>query len=296
MNNLRNLRKYDIDDDEIRIISGEAAVKSGGKRKRRTIIVVSIVIVSVIVGVIAGILLDRRDVEAQMEDTIGIIETDFQPPAAAEISAGKQKKASYSILRDTVVDDVPLTIIKPVNATPSLVIGESALNDTTAVLVTQAADIRSDNGEIVGAFVLNGNLISRGKSKAGYCAIINGKITIGVAETTPLLEKATETNGFFFRQYPLVVENQVIENRSKRKSLRKALALLDDDVVVILSHYEMSFHDFSQTLVDLGVTNAIYLIGSTAYGFAKDANGAKIEFGIRRQMPEDTNFNYIVWH
>ena len=289
---MNNLKKYDIDDDEIRIISGETAEKSGKKRKRNIIIVTSIVIVSVIIGVIAGILIDRHDVEAQEEDTARIV----QAPTAMGAFDGKYEKASYSIVRDTVVGDIPLTIITPVNAIPSLVIGESAINDTTAVLVAQAADIREDNGQIVGAFVLDGNLISRGKSKAGYCAIINDKVFIGVAETTPLREKATETNGFFFRQYPLVIENQVIENKPKRKSLRKALALLNDDVVVILSHYEMTFHDFSQTLVDLGVTNAIYLIGSTAYGFAKDVNGTKIEFGIRQQMPEDTNFNYIVWH
>lgn len=60
-----------------------------------------------------------------------------------------------------------------------------------------------------------------------------------------------------------------------------------------------SFHDFAQALVDLGADNAIYLVGSSAYGWAVDEAGTKHEFGKdnyctgRRNMPK--NVSYIVW-
>ena len=184
--------------------------------------------------------------------------------------------------------------MRPHNATAKLVIGDSILDASDPVLVVQAADVRRDNGQIVGAYVINGDMKSRGKAKSGFCSIINNEITIGVAQTTPLLERATEEDGFFFRQYPLVYEGEVIENKPKNLSQRKALALLNDEVVVVLCHERLSFHDFSQALVDLGVKNAIYLVGSTAYMKAKLEDGNTFEFGTRAPN-KYPNSNYIFW-
>lgn len=210
----------------------------------------------------------------------------------AKIEAVPVKK--YVEIQDTVINDQPLTILTPRNATPHLHLGISALTDTTATLVVQAADVRGDNGEIVGAYVLKGNLLSKGHSKAGYCAIIDGKVTIGVADTTPYLEQAIESNGDFFRQYPLVVGGQSVNNILPNSSLRKALADLNGRTVVILSHKKMTLNEFSKTLVDLGVSNAIYLVGSTAYGFATEESGSRLEFGERVSSPCPKT-NYIIW-
>jgi len=120
------------------------------------------------------------------------------------------------------------------------------------------------------------------------------KLTIGVADATPFLEQALETDGYFSRQYPLVVANQIVENKPKGESLRKALAELNGQTVVVMSKEKMTFHDFSQSLVDLEVTNAIYLVGGKGYGFAMGRAGEKVEFGLKlRKMPPNTN--YIVW-
>ena len=64
--------------------------------------------------------------------------------------------------------------------------------------------------------------------------------------------------------------------------------------VVVMSTDKLSFHDFSQALVDLGVSNAIYLIGSSSYGFGRTANGDRFIFGKPvENVPE--NFSFIVW-
>ena len=60
-------------------------------------------------------------------------------------------------------------------------------------------------------------------------------------------------------------------------------------------HERLSFHDFSQALVDLGVKNAIYLVGSSAYLKAKLEDGHIYEFG-ERIANIHPNSNYIFWH
>ena len=79
---------------------------------------------------------------------------------------------------------------------------------------------------IAGAYVVKGELLSKGEAKAGYCSIVNGEVNIGVADATPMLEEALMKDGYFFRQYPLVAGGQLIENKLKGAALRKALAVL----------------------------------------------------------------------
>lgn len=206
----------------------------------------------------------------------------------------ESKETGFVETYDTIINKVPLTIFVPKDLTPKLYIGPEALKDSTARFVVQAADVRGDNGEILGAYVLDGNLLSKGQSKSGFCAIINGKPVIGVANSTPYLEQAIETGGYFFRQYPLVVGGQVVENKLKTSSLRKALAELKGEIVVVMNDKKQTLNEFSQTLVDLGVSNAIYLIGSTAPGFAIDKQGKRIDFGKEEENPMDKT-NYIIW-
>lgn len=202
---------------------------------------------------------------------------------------------SYVDIRDTVVGGFRLTLLEPKNASDvELHIGPDVLDDPDALLVAQAADIRADNDEINGAFVSKGRLVSRGEAKAGFCAIVNGKPVVGVADATPYFEMALVSEGDFFRQFPLVVGGQVVENKPKGEAYRKALAELNGETVVVMSDRKLTFHNFSQALADLGVTNAIYLVGGTSYGFARDAEGNRIEFGERVENPSP-NANYIVW-
>ena len=195
---------------------------------------------------------------------------------------------------DTVINKEKFTLFIPHNLVPELRVGVKTLKDTTVKFVVPAADIRKDNGGIVGAYVYKGKLLSKGQAKAGFCAIIDGKPLVGVAESTPFLEQAIESDGYFFRQYPLVVEGQPVNNRLNYSSLRKALAELNGEIVVVMSHNRMTLNEFSQYLVDMGVKNAIYLVGSSSFGFAVNNYGNRIEFGKEQENPS-TNTNYIVW-
>ena len=181
----------------------------------------------------------------------------------------------------------------------SLHVGRLNQQDTTIVYAAQAADIRRDNGKIVGAFVLKGEPLAWGLSKKGFCAAIDGKVMVGVADNSPLFEEATERGGYFFRQYPLVKDGVLVENEPKNKSERRAICDRQGEIFMVESQTKESFHDFAQALVDLGVDQAIYLVGSNAYGWAVDEHGERHDFGEenyytgRYRMPANTN--YIVW-
>jgi hypothetical protein len=110
---------------------------------------------------------------------------------------------------------------------------------------------------------------------------------------------ATENEGYFFRQYALVDNGKLVENNPKGKTIRRAICQMQDNVFMVESLTRESFHDFAQALVDLGVNNAIYLVGSTAYGWSVDQNGITHEHGedIWRDNPSGCpkNVSYIVW-
>lgn len=199
---------------------------------------------------------------------------------------------------DTTINDVVLSLYIPHNtAAPVLTVGAPDKETRQAVMAFQAADIRADNREILGSFVLRGKILAKGTPKAGYCAIIDGKVTVGVAESTSLFEEATEKDGYFFRQFSLVKNGVLEENAQiKNKTMRKALCDRDGQIFVAVSETDESMHDFAAALVDLGVDNAIYLVGShSAFGWYRDEAGERIFFGADQHRQSYKNENYIVW-
>jgi len=285
---MTKMQHPDINDDQIRFISSNADKPAKKKKYSRFIYLAAVCAILLLLVPIVTFRVFFSTEE------ITVAESDALPEPVNTLSDDANTLPpvkSYTTVKDSVINKVKLTILTPVGGKPELAIGSDAIGDSTVSLIVQAADIRSDNGKIVGAFVSKGKLISSGQSKAGFCAIISGKITIGVADATPYLEQALDTEGDFFRQYPLVVGNQVVENKPKGVSLRKAIAELNGKMRGIISRDKLTFHDFSQALVDLGVTNAIYLVGSNAYGFARAEDGSVISFGTKNDnLPQNTSY------
>ncbi len=213
---------------------------------------------------------------------------------ANDVNAPATPAKGFIETTEETVNDVPLFIYTPHHAEMSLAVGTPGKTDTGIVFVAQAADVRADNQEIVGDFVLAGKQLARGIAKTGFCAIIDGNITIGAGNKTPLLQQAIDTKGYFFRQYPLVKNGVMVENNPKNKSVRRALALRNGKIIMIESNSLESFHDFAQALADIGVSDAIYLVGSIAYGWYYDKDRQRHEFGIEQDhLPPNTT--YIVW-
>ena len=274
--------EYDIKDTEFRII-GQSPQPSEPQQKprKRWLWVLLGALAMVVLGVL---LFGGRSSENETPAEEEIIEdVVFEPMNEVEVPEEFQEplkplgdysdttlvKPYTEHLRDTI-NDIPIDIYIPHNAVPELMIGVPDLHDKSIVMTTQAADIRADNGKIVGAFVKKGEPLSWGLSKKGYCGIIDGKVTVGVADNSPLFEEATEKGGHFFRQYPLVDNGVLVENEPKGKSIRKALCDRNGEIMVIMTQTPESFHDFAQALVDMKVDNAIYLVGAASFGYFRD--------------------------
>lgn len=288
----------DIREDEIRVlgINGDR-----NNKKRKAIFWLSFGIVLVF-GLLLLVLLctsnkQKLETESSYFEPETIIQREKLPKLGREVNA--EIKGFCEILDTIEINDIPLRVFIPHNADMSLHIGKMNLQDSTVIYAAQAADIRADNGKIVGAFVLKGEPKAWGLSKKGFCASIDGEVSVGVADNSPLFEEATDRGGYFFRQYPLVKDGVVVENEPKNKSIRRAICDRQGEIFMAESLSRESFHDFAQALVDLGVDQAIYLVGGDAYGWAFDENGERHEFGDdcyytgRKRIP--TNISYIVW-
>ena len=263
----------DINDNEIRVIGGDGG--GGGKKRLPWWVWVIVGVVAVAIAVVA-LWPKPQPEEPTVPDTTTVAE-----PETTDIwhSNTDNSLPSCTIVTDTLIDTLHLRIFTPYNATPELHIGRLDTADTDIILAAMAADLRRDNGRIVGAFVHAGEPLSWGLSKRGYCAIFDGQITIGVAENSPLFEQATEQGGYFFRQYPAVDKGVMVENNPENASFRRALCLLNGKVCIIACTDRVLMNDFSATLVKLGVSEAILLVGGTADGWCRTDDGKMIRLG-----------------
>ena len=279
----------EIQDDELRVIGRPSGSEDTRKPRKWLWIVMAVAIVA---AVVAATISCARKPGAGNDPVVfdSSIKEKIEPLGNYADTTGK----AYTEHLELTINDIPLDIYIPHNAKPSLAIGTPDIFDKKIVLVTQAADIRADNGKINGAFVLAGKPMAWGLSKKGYVGIIDDKITVGVADNSPLFEEATEKGGYFFRQYPLVDNGVLVENEPKGKAIRKAICDRAGEIIVVMSISPESFHDFAQALVDLQVDNAVYLVGSDSYGFFRDKYDHLTQICEKRREGYKYE-NYIKW-
>lgn len=272
----------DIQDDEIRLITPKGGKKLNVFKKWWFWVAISLCVVIAIVLIFMYI---NRDNSIPDQPITPV-------PASPNIV---EDKSSCVTASDTIVNDVALRLYIPQNATPELCIGFVDTADSEIVMAFQAADIREDNKQILGDFVFEGKLLASGKSKKAFCAIIDGKTYIDNSEESSLMDETIAKQGYFFRQYPLVINGAMQENKPKGKSVRHALCEKDGIIMAISTISRESFHDFAQALSDFGVQQAIYLTGGNAYGFCRTETET-FSWGERSKYDEYMDaVNFIVW-
>lgn len=294
MNEVDNFR-----DDEFRVL-GHHETKSPvpGEPTRRTKLAAGIVsaILVIAIGILAVIFWPREKPVSPTNRSSENTEIKQHPEVtnAESSNFGTETKAGYTERIDTTVNGLQIYIYIPHNAKAELSVGEPNIADKSIILIAQAADIRGDNYKILGAFVLKGEPLSWGRSREGYCAIIDSNIYVGTSSNSPLFEMATETEGYFFRQFPMVTDGAVAKTAQNNETRRKALCSRNGQVFIVATAEPELFDDFAQALATLGVENAISLVGSsTAYGWYINAAGEQIQFG--KDIHKYENENYILW-
>ena len=276
----------EINDNEIRVIG------STGNMKRRRWpwygwLAVGVVLAA-LVAVVATVLL------LQTPNKVESVESPIDNPSATQpLSHSATQPLTVS---DTVVDDVPLTLymlncLLPDCPRASLQVGSPEVGDSSLLLAVMAADVRADNGGVVGDFVVDGRQLARGEKKEGYCAILDGVLAIGRGGDAAL-SQALNAKGSFFRQYVLVSNGEAVPPKPKGKNHRRALCVVGHSVFVVASGDRESYHDFATALADLGVDNAIALVGSESLLIYRTAGGLLHSIGTSLDA---ANANFIVW-
>ncbi|MBR6898857.1 MAG: phosphodiester glycosidase family protein [Bacteroidales bacterium] len=278
----------EIEDNEIRIIGAS----DGGQRHRWPWygwLAVGLVLAALVAVAVAVLLL--------------------QTPREAAVGAGATQSPSHSATQpfshsatqplavfDTMINDVPLTIYSldcelPTCPRASLQVGMPDREDTSLLLAVMAADVRADNGDIVGDFVVDGRQLARGEKKEGYCAILDGVPVVGRGSEADL-KRAVDEKGCFFRQYVLVSEGVAMPPKPKGKNHRRALCVMGHRMFVVASGDRESYHDFATALADLGVDDAIALVGSESLLMYRAEGGLLHTIGTSF---EGDNVNFLVW-
>ena len=279
---------YEIGDNEVRVVGGD---EGNGKNPRPLRIIIAVVAVLALAAVVLFVVFHKKDNATEGNKPS---DTDNQTIAEAIDSVwfcnADNSRPSEIAVSDTIIDSMQLYVLTPYNATPELFVGQLDTTDNSVLFAAQAADLRRDNGKIVGAFVCAGEPLSWGLSKKGYCAIFGDSITVGMAENSPLFEQATDVGGYFFRQYPAVSEGKMVENKPENRSYRRALCTLNGKSCIVYTTDRVMMNDFSTALVKLGVRDAIFLVGSTAHGWYRQAADNSV---VQLGYPVAPNMKYV---
>lgn len=290
-----------MSDDDIRILGGGYQQNKNTNKtpkrkfssdvdKKKLLIAALFILIFIILGIFAYLIFSKPE-KTSLKQGIDAIDSTNVYSEKSVVNTMKQKSVLH--IQDTTVNDIPLQIFAPKGCQISLHMGPM-LKEENIMLQVQAADIRSDKDLPVGAFVYNGELIAKGHSKYGFCAIIGEDVTLGRQLETTLFERAVEENGSFFRQYSLVSSGQLISIPPKGKSLRKALCLRNGELQVIITKDKESYHDFSQALVDLGIEEAISLVGGTSHMMYKNEKGEIVRL-VDKSNKYFQSENYLIW-
>lgn len=277
--------------------------KKHKKHNRRWILVLTIVSIIAIGAIVTALCLytpRQRTTEPLVyeEEEIQIQGVVADSIADSLMQVVPTKPQGYAIVKDTIVNDIPLKIFIPRNAVPELVMGNINKTDSSIILGAMAADFGPDNRKgwiVAGGFILKGELISRSKSKYGFCAINDGEITLGNALKTDFFEKCITDSGDFFRQYPLIENNVPLYSKKRNRTICRALCERAGEFIVVESLTTERFTDFANALAQLDIDNAITLMcSSMSVRWAIDKQGRRYETGaMEQEFPEVVNF--IVW-
>lgn len=289
-----------MSDNEIRILGSNSKFVTGlgnvNKKwysfHKKTLLWICTILLFVIVSIVGtwGYLRKNASLIDETPNNSLIVDTLSVETLKESVKAGP----SYTHVSDTTINDITLRIFTPVGGHMELVVGHHPEKDKSVILAAHAADLRGDNGTPAGAFVYNGELLAKGHSKYGFCAIVNSTVSVGRQIETPLFERAIEQNGSFFRQYSIVSNGKLMSIPPKGKAQRRALCLKDNVFMIIESTTSESYHDFSQALEDFGVSEALSLVGSNAAVMWREETGKLQQSGsvFGDSYPLE---NYIVW-
>lgn len=139
-------------------------------------------------------------------------------------------------------------------------------SDPSVYFITRSADyrIRNDRRVMIGDFIQDGEILARGKWRAGFMAITDGNAQIGVSRGGRVSGYVARHGGSFFRQLALVSAGTVCDGQYilRGKVSRCAYARdIDGRQYFIETENPEGLSTFADALAEYGFTDAIYVTG-----------------------------------
>ena len=139
-------------------------------------------------------------------------------------------------------------------------------SDPSVYFITRSADyrIRNDRRVMIGDFIQDGEILARGKWRAGFMAITDGNAQIGVSRGGRVSGYVARHGGSFFRQLALVSAGTVCDGQYilRGKVSRCAYARdIDGRLYFIETENPEGLSTFADALAEYGFTDAIYVTG-----------------------------------
>lgn len=265
------------DDDKVEIVASESGKISNENRARniRSVMKWSVACCVIVLCVILGLtvytlLRDKNNVES-----VSHIENIYE--LGKEINSVRPEviKTSDSIL------GVALDFYQLRGLRADIEFEEPDTADRKVFLYARSADYCPDS-TVIGSLVASGKEIASDNSRAGYMAMANGNMVIGISDNEDVKDYVKSKDGSFFRQFPLLIDGVVASGfQLHGKVERRAMASLSGKLYYIASKYKETMWDFADALREYGFTDAIYITGGNDYNFYRDSVGTRHDIGTK---------------
>ena len=124
----------------------------------------------------------------------------------------------------------------------------------------------NDKKEIIGDFIVDGDVLEKSNWRAGFMAVVDGNAQIGVDRNNKIFNYVQENGGSMFRQMALVSAGTICDEQFilKGKVTRCAYARnRAGDMFFIETVNPETLYGFADALIEYGFTDAIYVTGGS---------------------------------
>ena len=132
--------------------------------------------------------------------------------------------------------------------------------------MTRSSDYKiiGDKKEIIGDFIVDGKVVEKSNWRAGFMAIVDGNVQIGIDRSSKISNYVRENEGSMFRQLALVSAGISCDKQFilKGKVTRCAYAReRNGNLYFVETESPETLYGFADALKEYGFTDAIYITG-----------------------------------
>ena len=253
-------KEYISDDDVVVIGGSDWKPKKDPSRPNRwkfiAFILAGVMVITGLFYIGRHILHSREFIQSRYADTV--IEALAQPV--------KGKPGIHAFTED--IANVKLKIYRLDNLKAHFADTVPDYADSTIYLVTRSSDYKiiGDKKEIIGDYIVDGEVVAKSNWRAGFMAIVDGNAQIGIDRSSKIANYVKKHNGSMFRQLALVSANISCDNQFilRGKVTRCAYGRDRQGKLYFIETVEPeTLSGFADALIEYGFIDAVYITGGS---------------------------------